>query len=100
MHIPKGTTAQLELVTFQEALTAANTPSDEYDIGKWEYLASKLAIDCGIDTAETKLLKTNQNYSIFLSKRFDRTSEGKRIHMASSLTLLGLRDGCGAESSA
>ena len=37
MHIPKGTTAQLELVTFQQALEAANTPSDEYDIETWLY---------------------------------------------------------------
>ena len=37
MHIPKGTTAELELVTFQQALAAANTPTDDYDIGKWLY---------------------------------------------------------------
>ena len=37
MHIPKGTTAQLDLLTFQEALEAANTPSEEYDIGTWLY---------------------------------------------------------------
>ena len=37
MHIPNGTTAQLELVTFQQALTAANTPNAEYDIEKWLY---------------------------------------------------------------
>ena len=37
MHIPKGDTAQLELVTFQEALAAANIPSDSYDIEKWIY---------------------------------------------------------------
>ena len=37
MHIPKGTTAELELVTFQQALKAANTPSEEYDIAKWIY---------------------------------------------------------------
>ena len=36
-HIPSGTTAQLELVTFQQALASANTPSQEYDIGKWLY---------------------------------------------------------------
>ena len=36
MHIPKGT-AQLELVTFAEALDAANTPSDTYDVKKWLY---------------------------------------------------------------
>lgn len=37
MHIPKGTTAQLELVTFDEALAAANTESDTYDVKKWLY---------------------------------------------------------------
>lgn len=36
-HIPKSTTAQIELVTFQQALAAANTPSVEYDIAKWLY---------------------------------------------------------------
>ncbi len=37
MHIPKGDTAQLELVTFQQALAAANTPNDAYDVTKWLY---------------------------------------------------------------
>ena len=36
-HIPSGSTAQMELVTFRQALAAANTPSEEYDIGKWIY---------------------------------------------------------------
>ena len=35
MHIPKGTTAELTLTTFQEALAAANTPNPDYDIRKW-----------------------------------------------------------------
>ena len=37
MHIPNGSTAELELVTFREALMAANTPSPDYDIEKWLY---------------------------------------------------------------
>ena len=37
MHIPKGTTAELELVTFQEALAAANMPTEAYDTQKWLY---------------------------------------------------------------
>ena len=36
-HVPKGATAELELLTFQDALAAANTPSPEYDIAKWLY---------------------------------------------------------------
>ena len=37
MHIPSGTTAELELVTFRDALEAANTPSPYYDIDEWLY---------------------------------------------------------------
>lgn len=37
MHIPKGTTLELELLRFEDALKAANTPSKEYDINKWLY---------------------------------------------------------------
>ena len=37
MHVPGCTTDQLELVTFQEALRAANTPSPYYDIEEWLY---------------------------------------------------------------
>ena len=38
MHIPQGTTAELTLVTFREALEAANTKSDSYDTQKWLYV--------------------------------------------------------------
>ena len=37
MHIPSTTTDQLQLVTFQQALEAANTPNEEYDVKKWLY---------------------------------------------------------------
>ncbi len=37
MHIPKADTHTLELVTFRQALDAANTPNGEYDINKWLY---------------------------------------------------------------
>ena len=37
MHIPKGSTQLLELVTFRQALAAADTPNPDYDIGKWIY---------------------------------------------------------------
>ena len=36
-HIPSVETRELELVTFRQALEAANTPSEEYDIEKWLY---------------------------------------------------------------
>ena len=37
MHIPNGTTAQLELVTFAQALEEANRPTEEYDVDRWLY---------------------------------------------------------------
>ena len=37
MHIPTVTTDKLELITFQLALEAANTPNPNYDIEKWLY---------------------------------------------------------------
>ena len=37
MHIPSGTTAQLDLVTFAQALKAADTPNEEYDVSRWLY---------------------------------------------------------------
>ena len=37
MHVPSGDTQTLELVTFADALEAANTPSEDYDIRQWLY---------------------------------------------------------------
>ena len=37
MHIPCGTTNELELVSFHQALEAANMPNDEYYVHKWIY---------------------------------------------------------------
>ena len=36
-HIPSVTTDKMELVTFRQALEAANSPSEAYDIEKWLY---------------------------------------------------------------
>ena len=36
-HVPTVATTELELLTFRQALEAANTPSEEYDIHKWLY---------------------------------------------------------------
>lgn len=38
MHIPKGTTAELELLSFRKALEAANLPQTDYDVEKWLYV--------------------------------------------------------------
>lgn len=80
-------------------LTVAKFPSrnDDYDVGLWEHFSHLLAVKAGLKVADTNVLKTGQ-YHTLLSRRFDRTSQGKRIHFASALTMLGLKDGDNASS--
>lgn len=78
-----------------KALYVAKFPSrkDDYDVGLWEHLVHLLAAEAGICTALTKLISTGEGHHTLLSRRFDRTQEGRRIHFASAMTLLGLTDG-------
>jgi serine/threonine-protein kinase HipA len=67
--------------------------SDEKNTGAWEMVLHELAQACGIYVSEARLQKFSGKHHTFLSKRFDRTDEQKRIHFASAMTLLGLEDG-------
>lgn len=80
-------------------LCIAKFPSrnDDYDAGLWEHFSHLLAQQAGIHVAETRLLGGLGKYHTLLSKRFDRTDEGRRIHFASSMSLLGLKDGDNAQ---
>lgn len=80
-------------------LCIAKFPSrkDDYDTGLWEHFSHLLARKAGIYAAQTKVLSGLGKYHTLLSKRFDRTDEGKRIHFASSMSLIGLRDGDNAQ---
>ena len=80
-------------------LCIAKFPSrkDDYDTGLWEHFSHLLARKAGIYAAQTKGLGGLGKYHTLLSKRFDRTDEGKRIHFASSMSLIGLRDGDNAQ---
>ena len=77
------------------ALWIAKFPSrsDQFDIGGWEMVAYELAIQAGINMAESKVQKFTSNQYTFMTKRFDRTPKGERIHFASAMTLLGYTDG-------
>ena len=79
----------------QNNLWIAKFPSrnDDQDVAAWEMVTNKLAIKSGLNAAEGKLLQLNNKYHTYLSKRFDRTSTGERIHFASAMTLLGHTDG-------
>jgi len=74
--------------------------NDDNNIGAWEMAIYNLAKRAQITTAEAKMERFNSPYHTFLSKRFDRTASGKRLHFASALTLLQRSDGDDAESGA
>jgi serine/threonine-protein kinase HipA len=76
-------------------LWIAKFPStrDEKNTGAWEMVLHELAKACGIDVSEVRLQKFSGKHHTFLSKRFDRTNDNRRIHFASAMTLLGLQDG-------
>ncbi|GHV73776.1 toxin HipA [Spirochaetia bacterium] len=67
--------------------------TDSKDTGAWEKVVNELAAACGIKTVESIARRFSGKHHTFLSKRFDRTAEGKRIHFASAMTLLGRQDG-------
>ena len=81
-------------------LCVAKFPSrnDDYDVGLWEHHSHLLAKESGVIAAETSIIETGEKYHALLSKRFDRTADGRRKHFASAMTLLGLTDGCDAKT--
>lgn len=76
-------------------LWIAKFPSsrDEKNSGAWEMVLHQLANACGIVVPDAKLQKFSGKHHTFLSKRFDRTENNRRLHFASAMTLLGHKDG-------
>lgn len=90
-----GARPKASVVDEKNQLWIAKFPSknDSSDIGGWEMVTYELALAGGIKMASAIAKKfTTQNHT-FLTKRFDRTSTGQRIHFASAMTLLGYTDG-------
>jgi serine/threonine-protein kinase HipA len=79
-------------------LWIAKFPSnlDTRDMGAWEAVTAELAKACGIEVAQWKSQKLSGAYHTFFTKRFDRSTEGKRVYFASAMTLLGYTDGTDA----
>jgi len=56
-------------------------------------LVQELALSCGIKMSESIAKRFSSHHHCFLTRRFDRKSDGTRIHFASAMTLLGKIDG-------
>ena len=90
-----GARPKANVVDEHGALWIAKFPSrqDNKNMGAWEAVTSELAKGCGIVMAECKAQRFNSQQHTFLSKRFDRTVNNRRIHFSSAMTLLGYTDG-------
>jgi len=71
-------------------LWIAKFPSknDTIDKGAWEFLTYRLAVNCGIEMASSRIEKIAGNYHTFFTQRFDRAQE-ERIHFSSAMTMTG-----------
>lgn len=90
-----GARPKASIIDDDKNLWIAKFPSksDIKDIGGWEMVTNELARNAGLNVAVSKIQKFSSKYYTFLTKRFDRTDTGERIHYASAMTMLGYADG-------
>lgn len=90
-----GARPKASVLDDKKNLWIAKFPSktDIKDIGGWEMVANELARNAGLNVAISQIQKFSSRFYTFLTKRFDRTDAGERIHYASAMTMLGYKDG-------
>ena len=77
------------------SLWIAKFPSrhDDMNVGAWETVAMTMAQQCGIEVASFRTAELGNRYATFLTRRFDRTEDHRRLHFTSAMTMLGYTDG-------
>lgn len=90
-----GARPKASIVDEHGHLWIAKFPSgnDQFNVGAWEMVTHELARAAGINMAGCKAQQFSSKHHTFLTKRFDRTTDGERIHFASAMTMLGFVDG-------
>jgi Uncharacterized protein related to capsule biosynthesis enzymes len=85
-----GARPKANILDMDGHLWIAKFPSKNDTINKaaWEYLAYRLAVNAGIEMAESRLEHVAGKYDTFFTKRFDRDKQ-QRIHFASAMTMTG-----------
>ena len=76
------------------SLWIAKFPSrnDRIDVGAWEAVAMTLAWRCGVEVAPSEIIRYSKQ-ATFMTRRFDRNADGKRVHFTSAMSMLGYADG-------
>jgi len=90
-----GARPKASVIDAQGHLWIAKFPSerDTHDVGAWESVVHTLADRAGLTIAEARCQRFGSRHHTFLTRRFDRTDDGGRIHFASAMTMLERRDG-------
>lgn len=90
-----GARPKASVVDERGQLWIAKFPSshDETDVGAWEAVASELARAAGVTMSESRAQKFSSRHHSFLTRRFDRTQDCRRLHFSSAMTMLGHVDG-------
>lgn len=95
-----GARPKADVLDTQGRQWIAKFPSknDDSDVGLWEMTIHDLAFKAKITVPNASLQKLASPYHTYLSQRFDRTIDNRRIHYASAMTLLRRKDGDDADS--
>ncbi len=95
-----GARPKADVIDSKGKLWIAKFPSknDDSDVGLWEMIVHELAIKAKISVPNAIIKKLASPYHTFLSQRFDRDENNRRIHFASAMTLLQRKDGDDADS--
>lgn len=90
-----GARPKANIMDKDQHLWIAKFPSgrDSRDMGAWEKVVNDMAGMCGINVPESQANIYSFTQHTFISKRFDRDDEGRRIHFSSAMTMLGQTDG-------
>lgn len=90
-----GARPKASVLDSKRRLWIAKFPSanDPDDVGAWESVVHALAQKAGVIVAEGRRERFGKTHHTFLTRRFDRTDKGERIHFASAMTMLERADG-------
>ncbi len=90
-----GARPKAGVVDSRNTLWIAKFPSasDDWDVGAWEMVLSRLAAKVGIELPRAQVQVFGGPHHTFLIQRFDRGIRRERIHFASAMTLLQRVDG-------
>jgi len=72
---------------FEHWIVKFNTRRDGADAGEREFLYYRAALEAGAEMAPSRIVETKAG-KFFMTRRFDRTGNGGRLHMASAAGLL------------